>query len=143
MDTAQLAEVVPEVVLTGAWTVVFLLTVRSYWWFRHNASTKRETELVIATKEMERAYFLFTLAFLPTLILWLPLIGLLPPKDTFYMPVVLAWLVLLLFGSLQFYLGLTPETAILKALASSGPTETRGEPATSSGAFRDESSRNV
>lgn len=62
---------------------------------------------------IKRSYAAFTFAFMPALASWLPALGRLPSTGELFVPAILTWLVLLVFGTMQFYLNLIPAKAAI------------------------------
>jgi len=122
MSLEQVAGQVSQILMAIAWTIVFVLTMRAYLQFRLEKMTRGKNETLPHAVEIERSFFTFAFIFLPALMVWLPLIGVMPPDGPFYLPAVLAWLVILVFGSIQFHLGLTPTRAAWVSAISSAAT---------------------
>ena len=128
MNLEQVAGAASQVSLAGIWTVAFILTMRSYLRFKLENMTRRDSAVLARAVRIERAFFAFSFIFLPSLMVWLPVIGLMSPEDQFFLPLVLTWLVILVFGSIHFHLGLRPARAAwIVAVGSSSPSSFEGE----------------
>ena len=122
MSIELVAGIVSQSLLALAWTADFVITMRAYLQFRLEKMRRSEDTMVSQAVRIERAYFTFAFIFLPALMVWLPMIGMMSPEDRFYLPAVLAWLVILVFGSVQFHVGLSPTRAAwMSALGSVDP----------------------
>jgi len=117
MDLERIAGALSQALLGAAWLTVVTLTARV---FLEVSKADEHSGSVLTRDESEirRSYATFTFAFMPALAAWLPVFGWMPSSDQLFFPVILTWLVLLVFGALQFHLNLLPAKAALVAVVS-------------------------
>ena len=117
MDFERLVWILTQVMLVAAWVMVISFTGRGY--LRLASRTKSEKESGVTTEEarIRRSFLGFAGIFMPSLAALLPVFALLPATDQLFIPSVFTWLVLLVFGTLQYSLNLIPMKAALAIIA--------------------------
>jgi hypothetical protein len=143
MDIERIAGVLSQAVLGVVWFVVVATTARVYLRIATRAKSTTNAGLTADEARIKRSFAAFALAFMPALAAWLPAFGRLPSTDQLFIPAVLAWLVLLVFGTLQFYLNLIPAKAALMAVVSMESVDSIGAAAPSKLASVAQRRRNV
>ncbi len=143
MDIERIAGAVSQTVLGAVWLVVVALTARVYLRIATRAESTTNAGLTADEARIKRSFAAFALALMPALAAWLPAFGLLPSTDQLFIPAVLAWLVLLVFGTLQFHLNLIPAKAALMAVVSMESGDSIGAAASSKLASVAQRRRNV
>jgi len=118
MDLERIAGAMSQAFLGAVWFIVMALTARVYLRIAARAKSTTNAGLTADEARIKRSFAAYALAFMPALAAWLPAFGWLPSTDQMFVPAVLAWLVLLVFGTLQFHLNLIPAKAALMAVVS-------------------------
>ena len=118
MDLERIAGAMSQAFLGAVWFIVMALTARVYLRIAARAKSTTNAGLTEDEARIKRSFVAYALAFMPALAAWLPAFGWLPSTDQMFVPAVLAWLVLLVFGTLQFHLNLIPAKAALMAVVS-------------------------
>jgi hypothetical protein len=118
MDFERIAGVMSQAVLGAVWFIVVALTARVYLRIATPEKSMTNPSLNADEKRVKTSFAAFALAFMPALAAWLPAFGCLPSTDQLFIPAILTWLVLLVFGTLQFHLNLIPARAALMAVVS-------------------------
>ncbi len=143
MDLERVVGVISQVALLMVWCIVLVLVSRIYLKLRGTAANRSQGEMTGEGIRIKRSFLTFVFGFMPALVVWLPAFGIVPPADPIFMPAVLAWLVLLIFGGLQFYLNLVPTKVALMAGMGIGGAETASMSATAESVSVKEPRRNV
>jgi len=143
MDLERIAGAMSQILLGVVWFIVVALTARVYLRLMTRAKSTMKADLTADDARIKHSFSAFALAFMPSLAAWLPAFGLLPSTDQLFVPAILAWLVLLVFGTLQFHLNLMPAKAALMAVMSMETGDSIGTAAPSESSSTAQQLRNV
>ena len=104
-----------QVLLAAVWTSVAVFMIKTYIQMKKRGILRARPESPFKINSIRKSFLAFMLAFMPALFVWLPILSIIELADNLYVPLVLTWLVLLLAGSLHYYLSLIPRKSVWTA----------------------------
>jgi hypothetical protein len=116
MNLGQMVGVASQIFLMAFWFMAVVLAARFHLRLMAQGAQASRPDPVVETSRIRRSFTVFCLAFMPALAVWLPIFGRISPADQLFVPAILAWLILLVFGTLQFCLNLAPSNTALMAV---------------------------